>query len=91
MHDLTALEMAQFISASRKRQIDEWKMLAQVGYSSGNIGSMAFAKRRPSFKEVFNFPEEDKEAPSADVYEAQMLAWTEQMNRADRKRRKGGK
>ena len=53
--------MASFVEARRRRQLDDWKFMAQVGYSSGIIGSMALSKTRPRFTDVFNFPkEEDK-------------------------------
>lgn len=83
--------MAQFVDANRKRQLDEHRMLAEVGYVAGIIGSMALAKRRPSFKEVFDFPEPEHPVEDPEAYKQKMLAWAEQVNRADRKSRKGGK
>ncbi len=89
---MTPLEMARFIKANRKRQLDDYKMLAQVGYSGGCIGSMAFAKRRPGFNEVFKFPEEEKDEHfDVDASKAQMLALAETINRSSRRSKKGGK
>lgn len=84
---LTPKEMAEFIEANHKRQVDDWRMIANVGYSAGCIGSMALAKKRPRFDEVFNFPEE-KSTNEVEVNKAQMIVWAENMNREYRKSQK---
>lgn len=83
--------MAKFIKASRKRQLDEWKFLANVGYSTGCLGSMALAKRRPRFEEMFNFPKEDVKRVDIESSKSQMIVWAEKVNREARKSSKGGK
>lgn len=72
--------MISFIEAGRKRQLDEWKMLANVGYSAGMVGSMAFSKSRPRFDEIYNFPKEEK-TEDLDSQKAEMLAWAANVNR----------
>lgn len=87
---LTPLEMAQFIRARHRHQLDEWKLIAETGYSAGLIGSMSLAKSRPKFKEVFNFPEEEQRS-EVEISKAQMIVWAETANKEYRKRHKGGK
>lgn len=57
--NLTFAEMASFVEAQKRRQIDEWKMLASVGYSTGLIGSMSLSKSRPRFDDIYNFPKDE--------------------------------
>nr|DAH56648.1 MAG TPA: hypothetical protein [Caudoviricetes sp.] len=80
--------MALFIDAGRKRQMDEWKHLANASYAAGCIGSMAFAKKRPRFDEVFKFPDTEDRTKDIQVHKAQMIAWATSTNRAYRKAQK---
>lgn len=77
--------MADFIRASRKRQLDEWRILANVGYNAGLLGSMALSKRRPKFDDMFSFPKESEPIADVEKSKAQMLVWASQMNREYRK------
>lgn len=77
--------MADFIRASRKHQLDEWRILANVGYNAGLLGSMALTKRRPKFDDMFSFPKEDEPTADVEKNKAQMLVWASQMNREYRK------
>ena len=79
--------MAVFIQANRKRQLDDWKMLSQVGYSAGVIGSMALQKDRPKYEQIFRFPS-DSDKSEVELSKAQMIALAEQVNREYRKREK---
>lgn len=78
--NLTVAEMASFIEARRRKQLDDWRMMANVGYSSGIIGSMSFSKTRPRFNDIYNFPKEE-EVNSVEKNKAAMLAWAANLNR----------
>lgn len=80
--------MVSFVEARRRKQLDDWKMMASVGYSSGIIGSMAFSKSRPRFKDIYNFPEDDK-VDDVERKKAEMLAWAANVNRQFRRSVKG--
>jgi hypothetical protein len=80
--------MASFVEARRKRQLDDWRFMAQVGYSSGIIGSMSLSKTRPRFADVYNFPKEEEKLESVERKKAEMLAWAANMNRISRRRGK---
>ena len=82
---LTVAEMVDFIRASRRRQLDDWRVLANVGYNAGLLGSMALSKRRPKFDDMFSFPKESEPIADAEKSKAQMLVWASQMNREYRK------
>ena len=85
---LTVAEMASFIEARRRRQLDDWKFMAQVGYSAGIIGSLALSKTRPRFGDVFNFPKDEDKLASVEKKKAEMLAWAANVNRRSRRREK---
>lgn len=85
---MTAAEMASFVKARSKAQLDWIKSMAHIGYSTGIISSMSLAKRRPAFKEVFNFPDEKKPITDVEANKRQLLVWAAQMNRLDRRARK---
>lgn len=81
--------MAAFINMRKKRQLDDWQMLASVGYSTGLIASMSLSKTRPRFNDIYNFPKEKTSPTDTDVEfsKAQMLAWALKINNIDKKRR----
>lgn len=81
--ELTPNEMASFISARRRHEIDNQKMLARMSYSAGMLGSMSLAKRFPKFEEVFSFPS-DKPDNAEDIERSklEMMAFAANMNRA---------
>ena len=81
--ELTLAEMASFIKAKRRQEMDWVKVLANVGYTAGAIGSMSLSKRRPRFSECFKFPDDDKPV-NLETAKSQMLAWAERVNRASR-------
>lgn len=76
--------MVSFVEARRKKQLDDWKMMANVGYSTGIIGSMSFSKSRPRFKDIYNFPEEDDKVNNVERKKAEMTAWAINVNRRSR-------
>ena len=78
---LTVAEMASFVEARRKKQLDDWRMLANVGYSTGIIASMAFSKGRPRFEDIYNFPKEEEKVNDIDRKKAEMIAWAANVNR----------
>ena len=78
---LTVAEMVSYIEARRKKQLDDWKMMANVGYSTGIIGSMAFSKSRPRFKDIYNFPEDEERVNDVERKKAEMTAWAANVNR----------
>ena len=87
--ELTLAEMASFISAKRKKEMEQNKLLAQIGYSGGMIASLSLAKKRPEFSEVFNFPKtEEINKNDIEKSKAGMLVWAEEMNRLVRKPKK---
>lgn len=81
--------MVSFVEARRRKQLDDWKMMASVGYSSGIIGSMSFSKSRPRFKDIYNFPEYDDKVDDVERKKAEMIAWAANVNRQFRRRVKG--
>lgn len=82
--------MVSFVEARRRRQLDDWKMMAIVGYSSGIIGSMSFSKTRPRFEDIYNFPEyDDNRVDDVERKKAEMLAWAANVNRQFRRSVKG--
>lgn len=84
---LSLAELVDFVEANRKRQLDDWKMLAQVGYSAGIVGSMSLSKTRPKFEDMFNFPQEEKKIEEdTEVHKVRMIAWAQQMNAIDKAR-----
>lgn len=84
--ELTVAEMALFIKCQRRRQRDEWRMLAQVGYSGGIVGSMSLSKSRPKFEELFNFPvDEEHQKELIERSRKQMIAWAANVNRLNKK------
>lgn len=83
--ELTLAEMASFISANRRAELERSKLLARIGYSAGMLGSMSLAKKRPRFEEIFQFPHSQDNQNNATRLKAQMLVWAEQMNRLARK------
>lgn len=87
--ELTLAEMASFLSARKKHELAQQKMLAQIGYSAGIIGSMALTKSRPRFEEIFSFPREQV-AVDANLMKARMLVWAQNSNRVDRKNKNKG-
>ena len=89
--ELTFAEMASFIGAAKRRQLDDWRMASQIGYSAGIIASMSLQKTRPRFDEVFNFPKDSVTRGSSeiDAHKARMIVWAEQVNREYRKGVKG--
>lgn len=88
--ELTLAEMASFISARRKKELEDKKFYAQIGYSAGVVASSTFAKRRPRFEGMFNFPQTDGK-PDLAKSKAEMVIWAETVNRLARKSKKGGK
>lgn len=85
---LTVAEMASFVEARKRKQLDDWKMVANVGYSTGLIASMSLSKTRPRFNEIYNFPKDEKEKDKkleVERYKLQMRAWAENMNSQHRK------
>ena len=82
--DLTLAEMASFIKAKRRQEMDLYKVLANVGYTTGMLASMSLSKRRPRFSECFRFPDEEKKPIDLDRAKAQMLVWAERVNRESR-------
>ncbi len=82
---LTFYELASFVEARRKRQLDDWRMMANVGYTAGIVGSMSFSKTRPRFEELFNFPKEETKIDNVDKHKAEMMAWAFNVNRQNRK------
>lgn len=83
--ELTVAEMASFVESRRRKQLDDWKMIAQVGYSTGIIGSMALSKTRPRFNDIYNFPEETQKT-DVERSKLEMIAWAENVNRLARRR-----
>lgn len=81
--------MVSFVEARRKKQLDDWKMMANVGYSTGIIGSMSFSKSRPRFKDIYNFPEDDDKVNDVERKKAEMTAWAINVNRQARGSVKG--
>lgn len=77
--------MVSFVEARRRKQLDDWRMMANVGYSSGIIGSMAFSKSRPRFKDIYNFPEEHERVNDVERRKAEMIAWAANVNRRFRR------
>lgn len=77
--------MVSFVESRRRRQLDDWKMLAYVGYSTGIIGSMALSKTRPRFDDIYNFPKENQK-PDVERSKLEMIAWAENVNRIARKK-----
>ena len=78
--------MVSFVEARRRKQLDDWKMMASVGYSTGIIGSMAFSKSRPRFKDIYNFPEyDDNRVNDVERRKAEMIAWAANLNRQFRR------
>lgn len=88
---LTAGEMASFIKANRKRELEQNKVNASIGYATGVLASMSLSKRRPRFSEVFNFPKDEDERFNVEQHKAQMLVWAERTNRLSRKENKSGR
>lgn len=90
--ELTLAEMASFISANEKMERHRLKLLAQIGYSAGLMGSTALAQRKPRFEDLFSFPKEDENnSTNIEQSKKQMLVWAETVNRLARKKSKGGK
>ena len=90
--ELTPAEMASFIKARRKQEMDITKVNSYIGYAAGIVGSAALSKKRPKFSDLFNFPKDPDEKIDFERSKAMMLVWAETANRADRKKsRKGGK
>lgn len=87
--ELTLGEMAAFIKAQRKRDLDFTKTLANVGYSTGMLASMSLSKKRPKFGDMFQFPKETPDIDRLDKYKLQMMAWAEQSNRLTRRKKRG--
>ena len=84
--ELTVAEMASFVESRRRKQLDDWKMIAHVGYYTGIIGSMAFSKTRPRFNDIYNFPKENQK-PDVERSKLEMIAWAENINRIARRRK----
>lgn len=87
--ELTFSQMAYFINANRKKEMEKYKILARICYSAGIVASSTFAKRKPKFEDLFNFPEDKNNSSNSDLIKAQMLYWAQNINRLDRKSRKG--
>lgn len=88
--ELTLAEMASFISARRRYEIGFYKKLAQIGYSAGLVGSSTLARRKPRFEDLFTFPNDETPVNNVELMKAQMLVWAQNVNRLDRKRKRGG-
>lgn len=72
--------MASFIAAQEKREADDLKKMAKIGYTVGILSSMSLSKTRPSFEEVFGFKDD---VPPEEVLKRsknEMLAWAINMN-----------
>jgi hypothetical protein len=82
----TYAELSEWVMANRKRQLEGWKFLSKVGYSTGVVASMALAKSRPAYEEVWNFGDERKVA-SVEELENAMMAWAANANRLDKESR----
>ena len=81
--ELSAAEVAVFIEVRRRRLLDDQKMLAQMSYSAGVLGSMALAKKMPKFEQVFKFPDDvKKEVTKTDIERSklEMMALAANLN-----------
>ena len=87
---MTVVELADFVKIRRKRQIDEQKAVAQAAYVAGCIGSMALARNRPRFEDVFSFPKDESKSTEVEKSRLQMIAYAEYVNREARKTMRGG-
>ena len=87
---MTVVELADFVQIMRKRQIDEQNAVAQAAYVAGCIGSMALARNRPRFEDVFSFPKDESKSTEVEKSRLQMIAYAEYVNREARKMMRGG-
>jgi len=80
--ELSAAEVAVFVEVKQRKALDDQKMLAQMSYSAGVLGSMSLARRLPKFSEVFVFPEDKKEITAQDVERSklEMIAFAMALN-----------
>lgn len=81
--ELSAAEVAVFVEVRHRRLLDDQKMLAQMSYSAGVLGSMALAKKMPRFEQVFKFPDDvEKGITKMDVErsKAEMMALAANLN-----------
>lgn len=88
-NSMTLYEMASFIKAKKKKALDDTKTAANIAYSAGIVASMSMSKRRPTFKEVFPFPDTDgRKLTDVEINKKQMLVWAEEVNRMARRRKR---
>ena len=78
--NLTVAEMARFIDAREKKEFDDLKKMAKVGYTVGILASMSLSTKRPSFEEAFGFRDEASKEQSIERSKNEMLAWAINMN-----------
>ena len=74
-------ELADFVNASRERQIDDRRAVAEAAYVAGCIGAMSLQKSRPKFDDIFTFPKREEKVQQVDKSKAQMLAYAAYLDR----------
>lgn len=77
---LTLVELTEYVQANVKREREHNKFLTQVGYSTGVIASMALAKRRPKYEDVWG-ADHSSDTHSVELFKKKMTAWAANVNR----------
>lgn len=88
---MTGGEMAAYIAAQRRRDIQVLKNLSQIAYAAGLVASTSLSTKRPRYEDLFSFTDEENKIQPSDIelHKRQMLVWAENVNRAARASKRG--